>query len=161
MSSSFSAVDDAADERPLTTLRLALWFGLLTGLGEVALLAARKYLLHRLVLVSKEAVWMAPLADVILFLLAGILLIALRVVLPRRLWPPTVLVFAALASFTLLLMYQPLYRPAAAVLALGIGTFAFRMARRWRGAFAAVTVRSFPLMIIAVRRSLNSMSAIS
>jgi len=140
----------AADEGPLATLRLALWFGLLAGLGEIALLAVRKYVLHRLIFVSKNAMWMAPLADVVVFVLAGILLIGLRAVLPSRLRPPPVLVFAALAAFTLLLMYQPLYRPAAALLALGLGTVAFRMARRWTAAFDAAVTRSFPIMIIAI-----------
>ena len=68
---------------------------------------------------------MAPLADAILFVFAGVLLVALRAVVPKRLRPPSVLVFAALAVFTLLLMYQPLYRPAAALLALGVGTSRF------------------------------------
>jgi hypothetical protein len=150
MSSSSPPVHNAADEGPLATLRLALWFGLLAGLGEVALLAARKYVLHRLILVSKDAVWMAPLADVVLFVGAGILVAGLRAVLPRRLRPAPVLVFAALAAFTLLLMYQPLYRPAAALLALGIGTVALRAARRWSAAFNALVARSFPIMVIVV-----------
>jgi len=137
-------------ERPLATLRLALWFGLLAGLGEVALLALRKYVLHRFILVSKDAVWMAPVADGILFVLAGILLLGLRAVLPRRVRLPPVLVFAALAAFTLLLMYQPLYRPAAALLALGLGTVAFRTVRRWTPAFDKIVSRTLPVMIIVV-----------
>src|SRR5215471_13700642 len=88
------------DERPSSILRLALWFGLLAGVGEVMLLAVRKYVLQRLILVSSEAVWMAPVADAVLFVVAGILLLGLRAVLPTRFRPPAVLVFAALAAFT-------------------------------------------------------------
>jgi arylsulfatase A-like enzyme len=148
--SSNSPIQHAANEGPLATLRLALWFGLLAGVGEVVLLAARKYVLHRLILVSREAVWMAPLADTFLFVLAGVLLVGLRAVLPYRLRPPPVLVFAALAVFTLLLMYQPLYRPAAALLALGVGTVAYRLARRWADAFDTWIRRTFPIMVVAI-----------
>ena len=42
-----------ADEGSLATLRLALWFGLLAGFGELALLAVRKYVLHRFLLVRR------------------------------------------------------------------------------------------------------------
>jgi arylsulfatase A-like enzyme len=139
-----------AHEAPLATLRLALWFGLLAGLGEVALLSVRKYFLHRFIGVSKEAVWMAPLADGVLFVLVGILLIGLRAVLPSRVRLPPVLIFAALAAFTLLLMYKPLYRPAAALLALGLGTVALRMARRWTPAFDKVVRRTLPIVVIVI-----------
>ena len=140
----------AADEGPLATLRFALSFGLLAGVGEIALLAVKKYVLHRLILADKEAVSMAPLADAILFVFAGILLIGLRAVVPKRLRPPTVLVFAALAVFTLLLMYQPLYRPAAALLALGAGTVVLRMARRRADTFDKWVTRTLPIMVVAI-----------
>ena len=93
---------------------------------------------------------MAPVADVVLFAAAGLLLVLLRALLPSRLRPPPVLVFAALAAFALLLMYQPLYRPAAAVLALGLGTVAFRMSRRWSNAFHRMVRWTFPILVGAV-----------
>jgi hypothetical protein len=50
-----SPVDQAqVAPHPLATLRLALWFGLLAGLGEVVLLAVRKYVLHRPAAASDE-----------------------------------------------------------------------------------------------------------
>ena len=150
MTSASPPVPIHANEPPLATLRLALWFGLLTGIGEVVLIAARKYVLHHLVFFGNEVVWMAPLADAILFVVAGIALIGLRAVLPGRLRPPAVLVFAALAAFTLLLMYGPLYRSAAAVLAIGIGTAAFRMARRWTPAFDRTVRWTLPIMVFGV-----------
>ena len=150
MTSASPPVPIHANEPPLATLRLALWFGLLTGIGEVVLIAARKYVLHHLVFFGNEVVWMAPLADAILFVVAGIAPIGLRAVLPGRLRPPAVLVFAALAAFTLLLMYGPLYRSAAAVLAIGIGTAAFRMARRWTPAFDRTVRWTLPIMVFGV-----------
>ena len=150
LSTSAPADPARADEGSLATLRLALWFGLLAGLGELALLAVRKYVLHRFLLVSKDAVWMAPVADGTLFVLVAILLIGLRAVLPRRVRLPSVLIFAALAAFTLLLMYQPLYGPAAALLAIGLGTVALRMARRWAPGFDKFVGRTLPALIIVV-----------
>ena len=98
-------------ERPLATLRLALWFGVLAGLGEVGLLVVRRYFLHRFIFVGTDAIWMAPFTDAILFLAIGVVLIALRAVFPRRIPLPPVPIFAALATFTLLLMYEPLSDP--------------------------------------------------
>ncbi|MEP7208127.1 MAG: sulfatase [Casimicrobiaceae bacterium] len=107
---------------PLQVLQLAMWFGLVAGACEVTLLGVRKYVLHRLIFVSVDVAWMAPLADMLIFAVVGLGLIAARAVLPGRLAPPPVLVLCALAVFTILLMYHPLYPPAGAILALGIGT---------------------------------------
>ena len=137
-------------ERPLATLRLALWFGLLAGLGEVGLLAVRKYVLHRFIFVGTDAIWMAPLTDAILFLAVGVVLIALGAVLPRRIPLSPVPIFAALAAFTLLLMYEPLYRPAAAVLALGVGAVVFRGTRRRAQGFNKLVRLTLPAMIVVV-----------
>lgn len=41
---------------------LAIWFGLLTGLAEVVILAVRKLILHQMVDQGDQVVRMAPLA---------------------------------------------------------------------------------------------------
>ncbi len=135
---------------PLQVLRLAAWFGLLTGLGEVALLAIRKYLLHRFLFASMDSIWMAPLADTLLFLGAGGLLLLVRAVLPRRLTPSPVLVFTALSAFTILLMYGPLSRWALMILALGLGVQASRVARRHPEGFGRLVRRTLPAFLILV-----------
>ena len=65
---------------------------------------------------------MVPVADGLCFLVAGLLL-----ALGHRLWPTRVTgavaagVLAGLSIFTLLLMYGPLHRAAAVLIAVGIG----------------------------------------
>lgn len=135
---------------PLNVLRLALWFGLLTGIGEVLLLAIRKYVLHRFLFVSMDSVWMTPLANVILFLAAGVLLIVLRAILPGKLKPSPVLVFTTLAAFTILLMYGPLSRLAILVLALGLGVQVARMTRRRDAGFDRLVRRTLPVFTLIV-----------
>lgn len=137
-------------DRPLHVLRLALWFGLLTGIGEVTLLAIRKYVLHRFLFVSMDSIWMAPLADAVLFLIAGSLLILVRALLPRRLAPSPVLVFTTLAAFTILLMYGPLSRLAILILALGLGVQVSRMTSRRSAGFNRVVRRSLPALLVLV-----------
>jgi arylsulfatase A-like enzyme len=139
-----------AVESPRSVLRLALWFGLLTGLGEVALLALRKLALNRIVFAGIDVVWMAPVADVALFVAAAVALIAARAVLPRRIPVPTVLLLTALSVFTLLLIFDALYRPAVAVLGLGVGTVALRIVHRWPGVFERLVGRTLLPMAAAI-----------
>jgi arylsulfatase A-like enzyme len=102
-----------------------------TGLGEVALVAIKKFELGRIVRVSADVVWMAPLADVALFLTcAAVLLLAGRWL--RSASRPAVVhgVFATLAFFTLSLHYTPIHIGAKALLATGLGVQAGRWVAR-------------------------------
>ncbi|MGH7551526.1 MAG: sulfatase-like hydrolase/transferase, partial [Longimicrobiales bacterium] len=101
---------------------LALWFGLATGLVEVVLVAIRKFALHRLVRLSPHVVWMAPAADIALFIVAALLLIAVGRFRPRLLaLRPASTVFAALSFFTISLHYGPIAMYARIILAAGLG----------------------------------------
>jgi arylsulfatase A-like enzyme len=130
-------------------LWLALWFGLGTGVAEVALLGVRKFFLHRFLFLSVDAVWMAPLADAILFLIVGVGLIVLRLVLPRKIPLPPVLFFTAMGTFTLLLMYGPLSKIAALIIGLGLGVQATRMTGKHEVGFLRM-VRRTSLMLAAL-----------
>jgi arylsulfatase A-like enzyme len=107
----------------------ALLAGLLTGSGEVGILALRHFGLHRLVFAPPEVIWMAPLSAGVLFLGAGLLLALVARVTGGRLTPAIASgVFAGLSVFTLCLNYGPLSRIAAFVLALGVAIQAARYA---------------------------------
>lgn len=124
-------------------LRLAAWAGIVTGLGEAALFGIRRLLLGRLVFLPSDVVWMAPLADLVTFLLLGaVLALAGRVTRGRIGLSFTFGCLTALGTFTLSLQYGPLARIAAAVLAAGVGVQAARMARRWPGALERLVRRS-------------------
>ncbi|HET9530262.1 MAG TPA: sulfatase [Blastocatellia bacterium] len=90
---------------------MAVWFGILTGLGEVSLFAVKKYIVPQLTptgsfsFLSQHFTWMIPLAEVILF---SIIAIILSLVAWR--WPRlvplrvTAFVFSFLGFFSLLLL---------------------------------------------------------
>lgn len=107
---------------------LAIWFGLLTGLAEVVILAVRKLILHQIVDQGDQVVWMAPLADLILMLVPAAVLALFAFRWPRAAAEHTSAgVFTFVGAFGLLLMYPRLYRAAAVILAVGV---AVQVARR-------------------------------
>jgi arylsulfatase A-like enzyme len=103
-------------------LRLALWLGLLTGMAEITLQAIERFVLHRLIFLGDDFGWMIPLADVALFLVAGSILWAGQRFWPTRVTPEVGLgLLATLSGWAVLLMYPPLHRGAALLLAAGVG----------------------------------------
>lgn len=134
----------------LNVLLLAAWLGLVTGLAEVSVLAAKRYLPHRFTNRGIDVLWMAPLADALLLTVAGVILVLLAGRWPR-------LVSVRLASFVLtflgflsvLLMYSPLHYLARLLLASGLAVQASRvLAAHSRGLF--VLVRRTTVCILAV-----------
>ena len=120
-------------------LLLAIWFGLTTGLAEVALLGVKKFYLERAIRFGPAITWMAPLADLLAFLLIGVLIVAVQRV-GRRFTPLAspafaVSVFAFFSALSLLLMYYPLHLYAKLLLAAGIGVQVGRISGRWPAAF--------------------------
>ncbi|HET9530263.1 MAG TPA: sulfatase [Blastocatellia bacterium] len=105
-------------------LLIAVWFGLLTGLAEFSLLGTAKYFMNRYIsYFGRDFVWMAPLAEVLLFAIAALILL-----LPSLLWPRlitlrvAIFLFAFLGFINLLLIYQRLHIFATLALAVGLAT---------------------------------------
>ncbi len=69
----------AATLRLRPSLRLAAWFGLITGFGELVCLGVRKFLLSQPIYFGLHIVWMSPLANILLFTFVGLLLGATRI----------------------------------------------------------------------------------
>ena len=127
---------DAADDAGWVPVRdrfgpraawlLAVWFGLVAGLGEVAVLGVQD-LIDPVVTVdsirtNRHYAWMIPLADLAIFagLGFGLALVAAR--WPRQVerWGPRLLLFPALVGA--LLAVRGLHPVAAVLLALGVAT---------------------------------------
>lgn len=79
-------------------LRLALAFGLVTGIGEVICLGIRKVAFKQVLFFGPHVVWLAPLADVGLFISSAALLLLLA-----RGWPRLATLNFTLYSFSFLL----------------------------------------------------------
>lgn len=132
-------------------LLLAVWFGLLTGFGELGLLAAKKFVMHRFISLSRDVLWMAPVADVALFAIPGLILAAIAAwrpgLVPLRI---ALFIYAFLGFLSGLLMYPPLHKAAALLLAGGLAVQTARLlAARPRGLHAVVR-RSMPWMVTLV-----------
>jgi arylsulfatase A-like enzyme len=125
---SVPAVASSSPPRSATTriLSRALWFGLLAGVVEGIVPLVQKLVFGRMrIHASPHLVWMAPLAEAMLFLLVGLGLALVVRLLPRRLadrWVAlATTVLAAGAVWSVTLLYPQLYSWAALLLAIGAG----------------------------------------
>jgi arylsulfatase A-like enzyme len=111
---------------PIALMALAVWFGLVTGLLELALLLARQRFFHAAALgalqMNRHFLWMVPASSLLIFGACG-----LPLGLVARRWPRPALRLACyllvtLALLALLLTIQGLYAVACVVLAVGLAT---------------------------------------
>jgi len=141
-------------------LVLAACFGLLTGFGELLCFGIQKYLLHQLIWFGWHVVWMAPLANLILFVLIGLLVVALQKLVPRLASRRNAIAFFTFLSvMSLAWLFPALKTYAATLLALGFSVQAarwfvarpqrFEVVVRWSAGSATVSC----LMLIAVALS--------
>ena len=149
--------------RTRTSILGAAWFGLLIGLSEVAAKGAQKFgtsvlfdpqeAIRRfgigpVVRASKDIVWMAPLAGLVLSLiLAPIVLFVAHRLFRRDALPFIVLVFTFLGALNLFYMYTRLQEYAALLLAAGIAAQMYRIASRRTEIVARIIERSFWLLV--------------
>jgi arylsulfatase A-like enzyme len=117
ISSHNTNVDLTARQLPF----LAAWFGLLTGLGELAVFGLQKFLLHQLIWFGRHIVWMAPLANLCLFVGLGLLVALLQRFFPRLISLRNVIaVFSLLSVLSWALLIPDIKMYAATLLALGV-----------------------------------------
>ncbi len=114
--------------QPTRLLLLAVWFALLTGFVEVLLLSVKKFFLHQMIFLSPHVVWMAPLGDVFLFTVPGLILF-----LGAWRWPRfvslriVIFIFAFLSFLGLLFMWSRMHHYAALLLAAGLAVQIVRL----------------------------------
>ncbi len=95
---------------PLTHVLLGIWAGFLTGIGEVAILATKKYLLHDIHIIhSPHFVWMSPLANMCIFGTIGLILVLISFLRPKTISiRSSIVVFTFLWIVSLVAMYPGL-----------------------------------------------------
>jgi len=114
------------------TFVLATWFGLAAGLTEVALFGVKRILLNRIIRVSRDVIWMAPLTDVVLCLIPAAVLVLLALRFERlRTLKVTATVVAFPAVLTVILHYHPIHIIAKLALAAGIAAVVGRGMEAW------------------------------
>lgn len=103
-------------------LLLAVWFGLVAAFAELLMVGVYKHLDINMVEVSPHIVWMAPVADVVIFVTAGVLLLLLALAVPALAAARSaIFVFSSLAAASFLLRPSIFPDVAIAILAAGIG----------------------------------------
>jgi arylsulfatase A-like enzyme len=137
----------AADGQQANPLLIASWFGLLTGLIEVAILVSGKLFFHKLLLMSPHVVWMAPLTDLILFGIIGIVLFLVQRWLRIVSEPVIIFIFAFLSFLGLGLMFTWLQHYAALLLAAGLAVQTARLSRAHPAGFRWLVRRTTAPML--------------
>lgn len=123
---------------PAAMFRLAAALGLAAGMVELLLWGIMRFVLGRFLFVGRDVLWMTPLAELLLFLLAGSILVLVARVAPRWMTLRTVAtVLLTLSAFAVALMYPPLDKRAGIVIALGVGV----QGGRWVAGHADLALR--------------------
>ncbi len=137
----------APADDPASTIRLALWAGLLGGMLEVASLAIQKAS-GEFIYLNRHFPWMAPLGNVGIFLALGLGLTLLGWMVPRARstsWQVGALATAAVMG--VLLAWPQLHRGAVVIMALGVGIQSARWASRSPERVHAGSRRSLPVLL--------------
>ena len=108
-----------SDQQP-NLLLVAAWFGLATGFIEVFVLLSGKVFFHKLLLFGPQVIWMAPLADLIFFVICGCSLLILQRLLKIGPLPVIIFIFAFFSFLGLTLMFAWLQHYAALLLSAGL-----------------------------------------
>ena len=127
-------MDESREPVPISVLgglAVAVGAGLAAGWVESGLALLSRLVRGRMWLFGPDLVWMTPLTEAALFLVAGALWVALsRVIRPFRRPAVVAGLFGALAAFAVLIGLDSIHWAASAILAVGIGTGVGRLAGR-------------------------------
>jgi arylsulfatase A-like enzyme len=130
-------------------ISLAAWAGMLTGYGELAYMAARKYYRGLFLFLPADAPWMMPLATAVLFVLAILLARVVLALTGRPLSARVAMgVAATLTALSLLLLLQPLHKGASLLIALGIGIQVGRSGWPSRPWFRRLQLVTWPVLVL-------------
>lgn len=134
-------------------LSLALWAGLVTGVGELAYLVIRRHIRQLLLFQGSDVnvYWVTPLADSLLFaLLVGVLALLGRR-WPRLFCASMVVGFLAfLLVISGLLLIPPLHPAAVLLLGVGFGLQASRLLPRYQSALERLVRITLPVGLALV-----------
>jgi hypothetical protein len=131
-------------------LVLGVWFGLLSGLCQVSILLFKKMVLHQSILFGPHVIWMAPLADAMLYAAGAVFVVVFNW------WRRSSLSLTGISVFTFLLFlsvvsaYESLHILAAILLALGLTIQTVRWLKNYIGATAAMIHRTLPWLAALV-----------
>ena len=134
--------------RPRSVLTTGLWFGALAGLVELAWVAYRKFVMHRMIGMGPDAAWMTPAADILLVGIPAAILALWAFRRPDlRLWRFGLGMSAFMALATVLSLIEGLHPASVALLAAGVAVQLARVARTREAGFERFFARTAPWLL--------------
>ncbi|MGE0126706.1 MAG: sulfatase [Blastocatellales bacterium] len=129
-------------------LLMTIWFGLLTGLIEVAVKAVQKFGFDQTIYAGRDFVWMAPLTGLVFFAIFGLALFIVASLAPRLNSPRLMAFVVAMFSLlNLLFLYPQLHHYAALPLAIGGAVQISRIIASREKAFHGLVRRTIWLLV--------------
>ncbi len=132
---------------------LSIWLGLVTGLLELGLVYARNHVSGWSALsalqISRHFPWMIPLANLVLFLGWGLVVVLLGRVWTRFGGQPSVFLLSFPACLAPLLVFPGLYKIAYIALAAALATWVARWIWAVPGRFCRLVTTSLPVLFMA------------
>ena len=126
-------------------LRRSLWFGILTALGQTALVLLARAFTRRLIHITNDIVWVGPVANVALYTILGVILYAFTRRTPLRTASALVSgVFLFTGVIGVLLQVPGLHPYAAFALAAGLSVEGGRQSSRHANALAGLVRTTLP-----------------
>ena len=134
-------------------LVLSLWFGVVTGLLELVLVYARNHYSGWASLgalqISRHFPWMIPLANLVLFLIWGSVVILLGLVFKAIRGRPAAFLLSFPACLAPLWIFPGLYKIAYLTLAAALATWIVRFIWAFPTAFRSLVRVSLPVLLLA------------
>jgi arylsulfatase A-like enzyme len=131
--------------------RASLWFGLVVGLGELLIIAARSWFHDQStpgnLQLNRHAAWMIPAANTIVFAIFGIVPGMLAGFGPKKVAGWATALPAGLFAATMLWMIHGLHAGASLLLAVGVACRFHRLLEGRRRSFDRLAARSLPVLI--------------
>lgn len=135
----------------LASFATVIWFGLLAGLVDLALIITRVQIAqHGLFRKSPHLLWMVPVASVAMFGVAGIVLMLIARLIPKARGMPFLCALCVLGVFAVALAIPGLKATACLMLALGLGAWIAPWLARHRMAFEGFVWKTLPLLGLVV-----------
>lgn len=131
------------------TLVLAMWFGLIAGFVESIYMLIDKYARHNIVNLGQYFAWTIPLTLMSLFLVAGFLLFALSMILPRWVgirW--NLFTFIVLVLLSLYTISPKIHILAILVLGAGVSFQLSAILAKRQASFFNLVKRTLPWMVL-------------
>jgi arylsulfatase A-like enzyme len=147
-----STVPSRSVHRLPPVMLLSIWFALVTGLLELGLVYARSHVVGWSTLstlqVSRHFPWMIPVANLVLFLGWGLVIVALGRVWRGIGWKPSVFLLSFPACLAPLLVVPGLYPITYIAVAAGVAASIVRLTSAVPGQFCRVVTTSLPVLFV-------------